>query len=270
MNLIAAFVGKGGVGKTTIASAVALRLSERGKTIIVSSDFMPSLKYIFRDSRKNLDVVAISEKEVAEKWKERYGRDVLTVAREIADVDEWIVDHIARSPGVGEEFLLSNIVEIDLSKEYDYVVWDTAASSSTMHLLLLEREFYDHIDRDIKFFVRVKDKFRSKKVFDLLNEWKRLAESVWNHIKNSQFFLVSTPDELSLLQAEEIKEDLESMGIKVRASIYNRCDDACRKELHMKAEVFIPEFRGSASSIVNKIAEYLPESFIERLAKVVN
>lgn len=251
--MIIAFVGKGGVGKTTISSAVALQLSRIGRTAIVSSDFMSSLRHLFPGEHENLAVVELKEKEVAEKWKERYGEEVSVVLDQFVDVDDWIIDHIASSPGVAEEFMIADLVEMELSGKYDYIVWDTAASSSTMHLLMLEREFYEHLDRDVKIYLRFRDRFRSQKVFRLLQEWKDLANRVWKQVRESVFYLVTTSDELSLVQADEITEDLLSMGIEVAGKICNRC----RHEAAPDFILAIPELEGSAIEIMNRAGKLL-------------
>lgn len=246
--MIFAFVGKGGVGKTTIASAFALNLAQRGKTAIVSSDFMPSLKFLFPQNPANLDVVELKESEVVKKWKERYAKEVSVILQQFIEVDDWIIDHVASSPGVAEEFLISNIIDMELSGDYQYVVWDTAASSSTMHLLILEREFYEHLDNDVKIFLRFRDRFHSDKILKLLEEWKSLAVKVWNQVIKSKFFLVTTPDELSLVQSKEIERDLKSMGIEVTGKIYNRVDPKDYEEEGVR----IPGFHGSGKEIVEK------------------
>ncbi|MCL4447818.1 MAG: hypothetical protein M0Z77_01100 [Thermoplasmatales archaeon] len=253
MNMLLAFVGKGGVGKTTIASAVALSLSKEGRTALVSSDFMPSLKYLFQGVYKNLDVVEMQEREVVEKWKLRYGSEVVAVLSNIFEVEDWILDHIASSPGVAEEFLISNIIEMDLSHEYDYVVWDTAASSSTMHLILLQREFYDHLSRDVKIYLKLRDVVHSDKILDLLGQWEELAQKVWNKMLSTKFYVVTTADELSVVQAAEITEDLGNMGIKVRGKICNRSTGKCDND----AILSIPEMTGSSVEIVNEISKGL-------------
>jgi arsenite-transporting ATPase len=253
--MIYAFIGKGGVGKTTVASAVALNLASRGKTVIVSSDFMSSLMHIFPERTDNLTVVELKERDVADRWKERYGKDVSMILKQFVDVDDWIVDHIARSPGVPEEFVISNIVDLELSGKYDYVVWDTAASSSTMHLLLLEREFYEHLERDVKIFLKIRDRFHSDKLLELLEEWKDLAVKVWKQILVTRFFLVTTMDSLSLLQSGEITDDLESMGIKIAGKICNRCDVDSGDQFLFR----IREMHGSAMEIVDSIEEEILE-----------
>lgn len=253
--MITAFLGKGGVGKTSVASAYALYCSRRGRTAIVSSDFMPSLRYIFREERENLDVIELSEKEVSGRWKFRYGDQVAAVLKEFVEVEDWIIDHIASSPGVAEEFMIANIVELEESGKYDYVVWDTAASSSTMHLLLLEREFYEHLDRDIKIYLRLKNRFRISKTFNILEEWKNLANRVWDRMQETRFHIVTTMDELSLVQTGEIKEDIENMGLKVDGTVYNRCREV--PEQRAVRSIVIPELNGSSMEIVEAMENYV-------------
>lgn len=252
--MITAFVGKGGVGKSTVASAYAMLCARRGRTAIVSSDFMPSLRHIFTVEHENLEVIELTEKEVAEKWKQRYGHEVASVIKEFVDVDDWIIDHIAGSPGVAEEFMIAEIVELENSGRYDSIIWDTAASSSTMHLLLLEREFYGHLDRDVRIYLRLKNRFRLSNALNVLEQWKDLAGKVWSKLVESRFILVSTEDELSLLQTGEIQNDLESMGITPHGVIYNRCR---QDHGHAEAIATIPELSGSPYEIAGRMVRYL-------------
>ncbi len=251
--MIIAFVGKGGVGKTTVSSAVALSLSRKYRTALVSSDFMSSLRILFPKDSENLHVIELKEKEVAEKWKSKYGDEVMEVLRQFVDVEDWILDHIATSPGVAEEFMMANITELDKTGDYDYVIWDTAASSSTMHLLLLQKEFYEHLDRDVRIYLRLKSSFRKKGVSDILESWKELASDVWKDLSHSSFYLVSTQDELSLLQSDEIENEFREMGLSINGRIYNRCRDM--ETGASGAVTMIPELTGTARNIVHLISE---------------
>ena len=255
--MIEAFIGKGGVGKTSIASAYALLCAEKSRTAIVSTDFMPSLKYIFPEKIRNLDVMEISEGDISKEWIEKYGDQVHSILSELFDADEGIIEHIASSPGVAEEFMISKVVEMDKSGEYDYIIWDTPASSSTMHLLALEKDFYEHLDRDIRFYLLVKDKFRLSKTKKILREWQELANDVWKSLEETMFYLVFTGDELSIIQSEEIRREFEKMGLSVDRNIFNRY----REGMGVKGDVSIPELDGNARNIVNRMREYISPLF---------
>ncbi|MCL4452010.1 MAG: AAA family ATPase [Candidatus Thermoplasmatota archaeon] len=245
--MIIAFVGKGGVGKTSVSSAFALELSKSGKTMIVSTDFMPSLKSIF-NAKDNVSVMELSESEVAKKWEEKYGAEVLDIAREFIDADYELVHHISTAPGVPEEFIISNLIELERSKEYDFIVWDTPASSSTMHLLALERDFYSHLNRDIKFYLKLKKKFRVSRALSIINSWRDLAEATWKGLTEASFVLVTTMDELALRQCNDITDDFNEMGLKIVFRICNRVREI---NLGLKTcSIQMEEYTGSARQII--------------------
>ena len=253
--MITAFVGKGGVGKTSIASAYALNLSESSKTLLVSTDFMSSLSYIFTEDVKNLDVMTLSESEVSEMWKSTYGDEVYSIVNEFIDTDRSILDHIATSPGVAEEFIISKITSLEDSGSYKNIVWDTPASSSTMHLLKVEREFYEHLGRDIKFVLRIKSGISKDRATKIIRKWQDLSESVWNSLRKSKFVLVTTPDELSVLQSAEIENDLDTLGLSIQQHICNRFVND--KVGEYQCDITIGEFSGNSREIVEKIRPYL-------------
>lgn len=253
--MITAFLGKGGVGKTSVASAFAMRCASVGPTALVSSDFMPSLSRIFTSSYPNLSVIELSERQVSQRWTARYGEQTKALLNEFVKAEDWMVEHIAESPGVAEEFMIANIVDLEASGEYDSVVWDTAASSSTMHLLLLQKAFYGHLDRDVTIYLRLKDRFQRTGALRILEEWKALADAVWKALKLTRFFLVTTMDELSLVQADEIARDIESMGLSIAGRIYNRCEP--ERPGPGDAVPSIPELEGSALAIAEKMVPYV-------------
>jgi len=260
--MILSFIGKGGVGKTSIAAAYALELANIGRTIAVSTDFMPSLRYVLTKDDK-LEIVELTENEIAEKWIQKYGEDVFTIVSEFINTDRSILSHIASAPGVPEEFMISSIVDLEDSGKYDYVIWDTAASSATMHLLALEKDFYNHLGRDIEFYLRVKDRFGSHKVMQVLNQWRELANYVWKKLESSHFFLVTTDDDLSRIQAREIENDFHRMGLRVDFKICNRFGH--RHADIPDCEIILPEFEGNSREVVNSIRGASGPLFLSRI-----
>ena len=70
-------MGKGGVGKTTIAAAIALGLAKKGKRfILTTTDPAGHLKFVL-DERYGITLSSIDEKKELEKYRE----EVLSKAR---------------------------------------------------------------------------------------------------------------------------------------------------------------------------------------------
>lgn len=255
MKMIIAFLGKGGVGKTTISTAFALEKSNSYKVALISMDSIPMTKMILDEKINSLDVYEYTEYDVRSEWKNTYGEEVYNLITSFFDIDRSIIDHISNAPGIDDEFMLAKLLE--LKDKYDYIVWDTAASSSTIHLLLLEKEFYEHINNDIKFYLSIKEtlsKIRRKNVnpLEILNKWKKLAEDVWNLLKfDTQYFIVKTDDDLSYLQGKIIHDELSKMGLSVKAHILNRSKGK------YECDIKIPEFTGSSREIVEMVRPFL-------------
>ena len=155
--------GKGGVGKTTCASAIALHFSQQGKkTLIISSDPTPSLSDIFEmeigdqerliKHTKNLFGIEISSDVVLKKWKDRFGPEIYEVVSSFTTLDYDFVEYIGGAPGIEEEYMLNYILELVEGGQYDLVVWDTAPAGHTLRLLHLPQIFLKHLEAATKFY----------------------------------------------------------------------------------------------------------------------
>src|SRR5271157_2082577 len=119
--------GKGGVGKTTCASAVALQIASDGRRVLLlSSDPTPSLGDIFEIPMGDQEIrlveghelfgLEISSDMVLKRWKERFGPEIYEVISSFASVEYDFVDYIGTAPGIEEEFMLHFIVELERQK----------------------------------------------------------------------------------------------------------------------------------------------------------
>jgi len=238
--------GKGGVGKTTCASAIALHLSLQGKkTLILSSDPTPSLSDIFEmrigdqetpiASVKNLSGIEISSEVVLKRWRERFGPEIYDVVSSFASVDESFVDYIGEAPGIEEEYMLNYILELVEAGRYDVVVWDTAPAGHTLRLLHLPQIFMKHLEAATKFYMnlystfeKLKDTVKLKKgkrsLLDTISGWERLAEKVVRFIQDpdrSEFVVVTIPEALGVKQTERIIKDFDDYRLRVNHLIIN-------------------------------------------------
>lgn len=139
MKRIYIFTGKGGVGKSSVAAAHALRSAEEGKkTLLISTDMAHNLGDIFgrklgkteENILPNLDIYEIDPEYVMqEDFKEfvDYVRKTLSMA---GDMDE-----MGMMPGMEELFSLLKISEIYEKGTYDRMIVDCAPTGETLSML---------------------------------------------------------------------------------------------------------------------------------------
>lgn len=137
------YTGKGGVGKTSIAAASALKLAEMGhKTLVFSSDIAHSLGDSF-DMELSHDPKEIApnlwgqETNINESMKSHWGtiRDWLTTAFSWQSSNDIVAEEIAVLPGMEELANLLYILEYHDKGEYDALVVDCAPTGETLRLL---------------------------------------------------------------------------------------------------------------------------------------
>ena len=249
--------GKGGVGKSTCASAIALHFALQGKkTLIISSDPTPSLSDIFETEIgdqetpikgvKDLYGIEISSDVVLKKWKERFGPEIYEVVSSFASVDYDFVEYIGGAPGIEEEYMLSYILELVESEQYDLVVWDTAPAGHTLRLLHLPQIFLKHLEAATKFYMNlysyfeklkesVKLKKGKKTLLEIISGWENLAEKVVGFIRDTQktdFIIVTIPEALGVRQTERIIRDFDEYQLRVNHLIINYVIQEADCEFH--------------------------------------
>ena len=249
--------GKGGVGKTTCASAIALHFALQGKkTLVISSDPTPSLSDIFEmeigdketpiSQVNNLFGIEISSEVVLKKWKERFGPEIYEVVSSFASVDYDFVEYIGGAPGIEEEYMLNYILELVEGGQYDMVVWDTAPAGHTLRLLHLPQIFLKHLEAATKFYMNlysyleklketVKFKKGKRSLLEIISGWEDLAEKVVNFIRDpqkSEFIIVTIPEALGVKQTERIIKDFDEYQLKVHYLIVNYVIEKADCEFH--------------------------------------
>lgn len=141
--------GKGGVGKTTVASAIALRMAESGeRVLLVSTDPAHSLGDLFdarlgdreREVAPGLLAMEIDPEEEVERYLERVKANMREFVRPAMYSEIERQMELARhSPGTEEAALLDRIAELmgEDAPEVDRILFDTAPTGHTLRLLAL-------------------------------------------------------------------------------------------------------------------------------------
>ena len=142
---IVLFTGKGGVGKTTTASATALRLADRGvKTLLLSTDTAHSLGDALAvelgpepvevtGGLSALHVDTQGRLEAAWREVQAYLLDLFTRG----GIDPVTADELTVLPGIDEILALLAVRELAGSGDWDALVVDCAPTADTLRLLAL-------------------------------------------------------------------------------------------------------------------------------------
>ncbi|MBU5437333.1 ArsA family ATPase [Tissierella sp. MSJ-40] len=156
MGRIIIFTGKGGVGKTTVAAAHALKAAREGKrTLIVSTDMAHSLSDIFMEDIKN-EVTKIQKDlwalEVDANYEmEQYYGSILNAFKKMItfanEEDAESFEDIVTFPGMEELFSLLKIKELYEKDIYDLIVVDCAPTGETLSLLKFPELFAWYMEK---------------------------------------------------------------------------------------------------------------------------
>ncbi|KNZ40351.1 ArsA family ATPase [Acetobacterium bakii] len=143
MKRILIFTGKGGVGKTSVAAAHALKSAQEGhKTLIVSTDMAHNLGDLFNipigkeevKVAEHLYALEIDPNYVMEKdfknMMQAFKNMIASINPDNAEIDEFTM-----VPGMDELFSLLKIQELYNNSDYERIIVDCAPTGETLSLL---------------------------------------------------------------------------------------------------------------------------------------
>ena len=242
---IVLFTGKGGVGKTTIASATALRIANTGrKTLLMSTDPAHSLADAFTtelgpepvEVAPNLWAEQIdAQRRLEENWREiqQHAVSVLNWAG-LAEVE---AEELSVIPGLDEIFSLADVKTHSEEGRYDAVVVDCAPTGETLRLLSLPDIIQWYMERIFPIERRVMGALRP--VAKRLTSLPLPDEGVYRAVKRfydkldgvrqlltdgdvTSIRLVVNPERMVIAEAMRTFTYLNLFGYKVDAVIANR------------------------------------------------
>jgi arsenite/tail-anchored protein-transporting ATPase len=137
-------MGKGGVGKTTVAAAAAFGLAKKGRKVhLTTTDPVAHIKFVL-DESYGITLSNIDEKTELKKYKE----EVLSKARETMSEDDIAyIEEDLRSPCTQEIAVFRAFAEIVERSDNEVVVIDTAPTGHTLLLLDSTQSYNKEIQR---------------------------------------------------------------------------------------------------------------------------
>ena len=239
------FTGKGGVGKTTIAAATALRSARQGKrTLITSTDPAHSLGDSFDVDlgdelsavEKNLWAEQIdAQSRLESNWREI--QEYIIRFLSWAGVDSIEAEELSVIPGLDEIFSLTDMKRHVEGGKFDVLVIDCAPTAETLRLLSLPEIMNWYIERIFPVERRVVKTIRpiltkittmpiaEDPVFAAIERLHRNLEGVRKILGDadrSSVRLVVNPEKMVIAEARRTYTYLSLFGYRVDAVIANR------------------------------------------------
>ena len=227
------FGGKGGVGKTTMASATAVWMARAGyKTTIVSTDPTVSLSAIF-----NQDISATEKtqiRQVDNLWgvninpSEATGVFQKRLSGTLGGLTNMLGGDIISTPCAEEMAAFDQFVEFLDDKDSDVVVFDTAPTGHSLRELAMPFDWADFLKKQIQ------DRNELAKLMQLEDTGETIAQleadkarynSAIEVLKDSSktiYTLVLLPSFLPIEETKSALIDLNKLGVNVRTFIVNQ------------------------------------------------
>lgn len=223
------FTGKGGVGKTSLSCATALKLVDAGKRVLlVSTDPASNLDEVLETRLTNqpssvpgapgLDALNINPVEAAAAYRERLIGPMRGLLPESAlrSMEEQLSGSCTVEIAAFDEFsgLIGNT---EAAKDYDHVIFDTAPTGHTLRLMSLAKAWDQFLDQNTS---------GTSCLGPLagLEKQRVIYEATVNTLADASattLVLVSRPQGAALREAERTSKELRALGVGNQCLVVN-------------------------------------------------
>ena len=238
--------GKGGVGKSTSAAAIAWKSAKEGhKTLLISTDPAHNIGDIFeqkiggktRQVSENLFALEIDPDIETEKYIKGVKENIKGIVQSsmVAEINRQL-DTARASPGADEAALFDRLIAIILeeSDNFDRIVFDTAPTGHTIRLLTLPELMGIWIEGLLQ-----KRQKTNENYTQLLNDGEPVEDPIYEVLKERQerfskarevlldhqqtgFIFVLNPERLPILETKKAIDLLDNYHLHVKTIIVNK------------------------------------------------
>jgi arsenite-transporting ATPase len=243
------FGGKGGLGKTTFSAATAYYLAKKGHRVLVFSvDPQASLSDIFERDIFGQGAVEITpnlyaqeidadrhikeyQDEIRQKIFDMYGLD------EIPEEIESYIQAAAAEPAMEESAIFDQVVDIVVSAEYDYYIYDLVPLGHALYYLSMASVYDEWIGKITKLrqemeeYSQVASLLRREEeseedmiLKELLDIKYRIntSSSILTDKEKTAFFFVIIPEEMALLDTQKAAGLFAKYQVPLSGYVVNR------------------------------------------------
>ncbi|RKL67801.1 arsenical pump-driving ATPase [Salipaludibacillus neizhouensis] len=197
-------MGKGGVGKTTLASLIAVGLVEKGhKVHLTTTD--PAAHLTDRFKGTGSDLLTVSRIDPVQEVED-YKAEVMKTAGELDDEAKAYLEEDLRSPCTEEIAVFRAFADVVGGADNEIVVIDTAPTGHTLLLLDATQSYHKELERSTG---------------EVPDNVKNLLPRLRN-AKETDVVLITLPEATPVLEASRLQADLKRADIYPKAWVINQ------------------------------------------------
>ncbi|WP_457384516.1 ArsA family ATPase [Thermostichus sp. OS-CIW-26] len=236
--------GKGGVGKTTVAGALAWTLAKRHpdkQLLLVSIDPAHSLGDLFQTKLgqdpipllPNLLGQEVDAAAVLEQFRQDYLEEVAailagegTAGVEVQyDPQAWRQLLQMPPPGLDEVMALLSVLRQETSGQFDLVVLDTAPTGHLLRFLQMPQALEGWVSLALKLWLKYRDVVGRPEWAQRMRELLAQVRQLRQQLQDPQFVTfipVFNPEQAVLAETERLLAELDALGIPHPYAVLNR------------------------------------------------
>jgi len=243
------FGGKGGLGKTTFSATTAYWLAKQGyKVLVFSVDPQASLSDIFQcdifgkgavEIMPNLYAQEIDadqrikayQEEIRQKIRDMYGLE------QVPEEIENYIQAAAAEPAMEESAIFDAVVDIVISGEYDYYIYDLVPLGHALYYLSMASVYDEWIDKitalraEMSEYAQVAAVMKRQKETEedqILNELMYIksrintSSGILTDKQKTAFFFVLVPEEMIILDTQKAAGLFAKYNVPLSGYLVNR------------------------------------------------
>lgn len=245
--------GKGGVGKTSCASSIALQLAARNpglRYVVISVDPAHSLRDVFATEPppSNLSVETIDTKAKWRRFRDSLGREIdqamdaltprgISVAHDSEAMQRLL--EIA-PPGADELFAIARLADLAADKSLGGVIVDTAPTGHFLRLLDLPRTAGEWVREFMRLLLRYRDVLAPGALGEELVRASRSLKELDATLRSDRaaVIVVTRPERVVVAETRRLIDNVRGRGIHLGDVIANYVtpDNECACDRSLRAD----------------------------------
>ena len=243
------FGGKGGLGKTTFSAATAYWLAKQGyKVLVFSVDPQASLSDIFQQDifgkgaveiMPNLYAQEIDADQRIREYQDEIRKKILDMygMKEVPEEIESYIQAAAAEPAMEESAIFDAVVDIVVSADYDYYIYDLVPLGHALYYLSMASVYDQWIDKitalrsEMEEYSQVAAVMQRKKETEedaILRELQYIKErinkssGILTDRQRTAFFFVVIPEDMAILDTKKAAGLFAKYDVPLCGYIVNR------------------------------------------------